>query len=395
MKLTNTLVQKMEPGPKRYDIRDDALPKLILRVEPSGKKSYLVDYTRANGRRNTRKLGDANVLTVAEAREAARMLLANVALGNEPVKRKSLTVEAILEDHFAEWARHSRKRGDYLLWLIRSSFPSLLHRQAESIEPLEIERLRIEFRKKGLKNATINKKLSALKGMLSWAVRNRLLDRNPLEEIRRVKEVDSEQRIRYLTDDERARLLSALTERDEEIKAAKRRHNIFLADRWLPPVPVHGDHLKPVVLVALNTGVRRGALLALEWRDVDFETGTITLRAAAAKDSDAEICPMNGVVRSALLEWQAVTGKGRYVFPNRDGSPMRDCKTAWEKLLKRAEISDFRWHDMRHDFASRLVMAGVDLNTVRELLGHSDLEMTLRYAHLAPSAKKRAVDLLE
>ena len=139
MKLTNTLVQKMEPGPKRYDIRDDALPKLILRVEPSGKKSYLVDYTRANGRRNTRKLGDANVLTVAEAREAARTLLANVALGNEPVKRKSLTVEAILEDHFAEWARHSRQRGDYLLWLVRSSFPSLLHRQAESIETLEID----------------------------------------------------------------------------------------------------------------------------------------------------------------------------------------------------------------------------------------------------------------
>lgn len=395
MKLTNTLVQKIEPGPKRFDVRDDALSKLILRVEPSGKKSYLVDYTKLNGRRNTKKLGDANVLTVAEAREAARLFLANVALGNEPVRKKSLTVGEILEDHFAEWAQHSRKRGDYLLWLIRSSFPSLLPRQVESIEPLEIERLRIEFRKKGLKNATINKKLSALKGMFSWAVRNRLLERNPLEEIRRVKETDSEQQIRYLTDDERGRLLSALNERDEDIKAAKRRHNIFLAERGLPLVPIHGDHLKPVVLVALNTGIRRGALLALEWRDIDFDTGTITLRAAAAKDSDAEVFPMNGVVRSALLEWQTVTGKGKYLFPNRDGSPMRDCKTAWEKLLTRAGIEDFRWHDMRHDFASRLVMAGVDLNTVRELLGHSDLEMTLRYAHLAPSAKKRAVDLLE
>jgi len=73
---------------------------------------------------------------------------------------------------------------------------------------------------------------------------------------------------------------------------------------------------------------------------------------------------------------------------------MTDVKTAWLELLKSAGIVGFRWHDMRHDFASRLVMAGVPLNTVRDLLGHADIKMTLRYAHLAPDSKAAAVDQL-
>ena len=74
---------------------------------------------------------------------------------------------------------------------------------------------------------------------------------------------------------------------------------------------------------------------------------------------------------------------------------MGDCRSSWESLLKKANIQNFRWHDMRHDFASQLVMKGADLNTVRELLGHADIKMTLRYAHLAPDHKLRAVEMLE
>jgi site-specific recombinase XerD len=70
---------------------------------------------------------------------------------------------------------------------------------------------------------------------------------------------------------------------------------------------------------------------------------------------------------------------------------MHDVNTSWGNVLVDAKIENFRWHDMRHHFASHLVMAGVDLNTVRELLGHADLKMTLRYAHLAPEHKAAAV----
>jgi site-specific recombinase XerD len=108
---------------------------------------------------------------------------------------------------------------------------------------------------------------------------------------------------------------------------------------------------------------------------------------------------MNKVAFDTLSQWKSQarrTSPGSLVFPSpQTGKKMGDCRTSWENLVKAANIENFRWHDMRHDFASQLVMKGVDLNAVRELLGHADMKMTLRYAHLAPNVKMKAVELLE
>jgi integrase len=150
-----------------------------------------------------------------------------------------------------------------------------------------------------------------------------------------------------------------------------------------------------MIALSLNTGIRQGALYALEWRDVDFENRVLTLRANSAKSGKVNYVPLNEVAFQTLSEWRTQVQSEKLVFPSvKTGGKMDNCRKAWANLLKDADIEKFRWHDMRHDFASQLVMKGVDLNTVRELLGHADLKMTLRYAHLAPKVKRAAVEML-
>lgn len=139
----------------------------------------------------------------------------------------------------------------------------------------------------------------------------------------------------------------------------------------------------------MNTGLRRGELLSLLWTDIDLEGKLLTVRGVTAKSGDTRHIPLNDEALTALKDWRLDSSEGERVFP-----VATSFKTAWGALLKRAEVTGFRWHDLRHHFASRLVQAGVSLNTVRELLGHGSLTMTLRYAHLAPNQTRDAVSRL-
>ncbi len=111
------------------------------------------------------------------------------------------------------------------------------------------------------------------------------------------------------------------------------------------------------------------------------------------KNGEKREVPMNEQVKTALIRVMKHP-ESPYVFCNEHGEPRHDIRKSYSTALKKSGIKDFRFHDLRHSFASQLVMAGVDLNTVRELLGHKDITMTLRYSHLAPSHKQRAVDIL-
>lgn len=156
----------------------------------------------------------------------------------------------------------------------------------------------------------------------------------------------------------------------------------------LPALPHYGDHLTPAVLLSMNTGMRRGELLSLRWSSIELagKHPQLTIEGSSAKSHQTRHLPLNQEAVDVLKRWRERAPSEERVFPVKTG-----FKSAWAPLLVRAKITAFRWHDVRHHFASRLVQAGVPLNTVRELMGHASLAMTLRYAHLAPDQKREAV----
>jgi hypothetical protein len=215
---------------------------------------------------------------------------------------------------------------------------------------------------------------------------------NPVRRVDKPK-IDRRPQVRYLDTDEEARLRRALIQRDQKAQKMPKSANLWRRKRRkeeLPTLTYFADHLTPAVLISMNTGLRRGELLALTWADVIVHGRILTVRSHSAKTGDTRHVPLNDEALETLQQWRKQNLQHERLFPI-----ATSFKTAWAALLEEAMIAKrFRWHDLRHHFASRLVQAGVPLNTVRELLGHGSMAMTIRYAHLAPDQKREAVDKL-
>jgi integrase len=405
-KITQTVVQNIKPEKKLFWVRDTLIKGFVMSVSYGGKKTYCVDYKHENGKRATYKIGDATLITVAEAREAAREFLASVERGEDPTNpEKPLALGDFLKDKYEKWVLDNRKSGGMTIAMIKSNFGFLYDTPLEEITVGKVEEWRTDKKRKhGVKASSLNRMVTSLKAAINWAVKRDIIKDNPLAKLEPLPERDSVKKVRYLTDSERERLMNALDKREKAMRDGRDSHNEWLVDRELKTRPrirddVFADYLKPIVILALSTGIRRNSLLSLEWGDVNFADRTILVRAATAKNDKEYYVPMSDLVFETLKIWRKQSKRtelGNLVFSSpKTGKKMGSCGSAWDNLLKKADIQNFRWHDMRHDFASQLVMEGVDLNTVRELMGHADLKMTLRYAHLAPENKLQAVKVLD
>jgi integrase len=378
-KLTNTYIQKLKPAKKRYSVRDTEIKGLLIRVEPTGKKTFYLDYYTPEGKRTSKKIGDAKVLTIAEAREMATIILGKILKGISISKKEKTPEELTVGEVFGKYKPYvaaNHKTQNAIQFIVRD-FQEFFPKKCSEIMLYDVEKWRDSQRQKK-KASSINRSLTAFRAMLRWARERDIISACPAIEkkMKSLPETDSREIIRYLSPEERNRLFIALDERE------KRQGK---------------DYLKPAVILSLNSGIRRKALLSLRWEDINFETRMITLRSSTAKKQKLDYVPLNSFACEILLEWKKLQKDNNpLVFPNpENGSQMHDCRSSWEKLLKDAKIENFRWHDMRHDFASQLVMKGIPLSSVRELLGHSKMEMTMRYAHLSPTKKREAVEVLD
>jgi integrase len=218
--------------------------------------------------------------------------------------------------------------------------------------------------RKRLEPATVNRELQVLRGMLRMAASE---DCGYLEKAPTVKmEKEPEGRLRFLTEDEAVRLLEECRKSAEHPISTNR-----------------SPRLHALVVVALHTGMRRGELCGLVWNRVDFSRGVIQLE--KTKAGRRREIPMNRAVYDAL---SALDKAGERVFPS-------TYRTAFDHAVERAKIHDFTFHGLRHTFASWLTMKARPLKEVSELLGHSSVKMTERYAHLAPERLRDAVSVLD
>jgi len=267
-----------------------------------------------------------------------------------------------LAEEYLKWAERQRsykdkKRG------IRQLVDVFGNHDVNDLNTREIEQWQ-SMRLKYNKPSTVNRLLATLKHMVNKGTQWGMASDRALKQVRNVKLLpENNRRLRFLSIEECQRLIECC-------------HKA----------------LKPIVVVALQTGMRRGEVLGLKWEQIDLIHGFILLD--TSKNGERREIPINTTLEYLFKEMPRSV-ESEYVFTGKTGKPLTDIKKGFHTALRKAGIHDFRFHDLRHTFASQLVMAGIDITSVKELLGHKSLTMTMRYSHLSPGHKRKAVHVLD
>jgi len=407
-KLNAKTVNALSATGKRYRVWDTEIKGFNVRVTPKGKKLYVFTY-RHQGIQKEFTIDQHGNVTADEARTIAKKQAGLIADGvdvqSEKIKDKaeakvaqSSTLIAFVDGRYGLWASARLKSWSMSKQTVKRDFKHLLHKPLGDISQWDMQKWSSEASKAKLKPSTVNRRVAIIKGIVSKAHEWGVIRENVLRGMKAIK-TDNKARVRYLSESEENQLRHSLDVRQEKQRLERTNHIAWCKARSIDKsTELKGkftDYLMPMVLLVINTGMRRGELFDLHWTDVDFKTKVVTIEGLTTKNGKTRHLPMNDEAFSVLLAWRNKSDSMSLVFPSPiTGERLNNIKRSWGGVIEMAKIKNFRFHDLRHHFASQLVMAGVDLNTVRELLGHSDIATTLRYAHLAPEHKAAAVAML-
>jgi site-specific recombinase XerD len=336
----------------------------VYEREP-GTGVWWIRYTDASGKKRREKVGPKGAaIQLVDKRRSQAWLKIKMP---EKFRTKPATFGAIVDA-----AKYGPK--DYRVAIARAAFAD---READSIKPSEISDW---LESHDWAPATQNRSLAVFKKVYRLAETNGTVAMNPARLVRMKQENNA--RTRYL--DQRKPLKTDLD--------------------YLKPFATEEGRLRAVIEkgfarhmpefeIALNTGMRRSEQYGLTWDAINLERRILTI--PRAKNGQARHVPLNSVALTALKRLlPSMERSNRAFLPVKGKCALQSSRYWFDRAIAEAGIVDFHWHDLRHTFASRLVMAGVDLRTVQELMGHKTISMTVRYSHLAPEHQLAAVEKL-
>jgi integrase len=332
---------------------------------PPNSNIWWIRYVDAGGKERREKAGTKSVARLLYQKRKQEALEGKKL--PEKLRARTVLFGELLDDaiEHVESQAVPGKDGRYSckVDLIREAFGCV---EVSAITPQEVSRwITRTLRERKWKPATANRYKAFLSLAFRLGIENGKCTGNPARFVRRLRE--NNERVRFLTEEEEKRLRDAIQ----------------------TEFPEHMADLD----IALNTGMRKSEQYGLNWKDVDLEARRVTLR--ETKNGAVRHIPLNTVALEAFRSIaRRSSHRGRVFGPPEGSHPVLAHRDWWERVVEKAGLQDFHWHDCRHHFASTAVMAGVDLRTLQQLLGHKTLQMVVRYSHLSQSHELAAVEKL-
>jgi len=373
-KLTKRVIEATEPGSKEVSVWDGALPGFGLRVMPSGRKSYVVQY-RAGRRSRRITLGPTSIITPDQARTRAIAILSEVRAGKDPAADRDVGRTAMLvielaqrfdDQHIAIRIKESTAR-EYRRNLRRFILPAIGRMKVTEVTRADIAKFHHDLRHIPYQ---ANRCLEIISKMFNlaevWGLRAD--GSNPRRHLQKYPE---KKRERYLSPAELKRIGEVLRE-----------------------VEAEGRELASAVLairLLIYTGCRLSEITKLKWEYVDLEGSALHLPDSKTGAKTVHV----GRPAVELLEGAPVIVGNPWVITGKiEGGRLTDLQPFWQRVRARAGLHDVRIHDLRHTFASTAVGAGQSLPMIGALLGHTQVQTTARYAHLASAPVKGAAEVI-